>query len=127
MLVARIVLLVIAACGIILAWDQDSSVFRVVSFAWAGFGATFGPVMLTALFWKRSNKWGAMAGLIVGAVMVFVWKFVIAPMGGVLAIYELLPAFLCAFAAIILVSLVTGSPDNEVKIEYDSVKRELSK
>ncbi len=127
MLVARIVLLVIAACGIILAWDQDSSVFRVVSFAWAGFGATFGPVMLTALFWKRSNKWGAMAGLIVGAVMVFVWKFVIAPMGGVLAIYELLPAFLCAFAAIILVSLVTSSPDNEVKIEYDSVKRELSK
>ncbi|WP_294410231.1 sodium/proline symporter [uncultured Ruminococcus sp.] len=127
MLVARIVLLVIAACGIILAWDQDSSVFRVVSFAWAGFGATFGPVMLTSLFWKRSNKWGAMAGLIVGAVMVFVWKFVIAPMGGVLAIYELLPAFLCAFAAIILVSLVTGSPDNEVKIEYDSVKRELSK
>lgn len=127
MLVARIVLLVIAACGIVLAWDQDSSVFRVVSFAWAGFGATFGPVMLTALFWKRSNKWGAMAGLIVGAVMVFVWKFVIAPMGGVLAIYELLPAFLCAFAAIILVSLVTGSPDNEVKIEYDSVKRELSK
>ena len=55
--------------------------------------------------------------------LVFVWKFVIAPMGGVLAIYELLPAF----AAIILVPLVTGSPDNEVKIEYDSVKRELSK
>ncbi|MBP5379866.1 MAG: sodium/proline symporter [Ruminococcus sp.] len=127
MIVARAVLLVIAACGILLAWDQDSSVFRVVSFAWAGFGATFGPVMLAALFWKRSNKWGAMAGLIVGAVMVFVWKFVIAPKGGVFAIYELLPAFLCAFAAIILVSFVTGSPDKEVKIEYDLVKGELSK
>ena len=127
MIVARAVLLVIAACGILLAWNQDSSVFRVVSFAWAGFGATFGPVMLAALFWKRSNKWGAMAGLIVGAVMVFVWKFVIAPKGGVFAIYELLPAFLCAFAAIILVSFVTGSPDNEVKIEYDLVKGELSK
>lgn len=110
-----------------LAWDQDSSVFRVVSFAWAGFGATFGPVMLSALFWKRSNKWGAMAGLIVGAVMVFVWKFVIAPMGGVLAIYELLPAFLCAFAAIIIVSLLTGAPEKEATLEYETVKAELNK
>lgn len=127
MLVARVVLLVIAVFGIVLAWDQDSSVFRVVSFAWAGFGATFGPVMLTALFWKRSNKWGAMAGLIVGAVMVFVWKFAIAPMGGVLAIYELLPAFLCAFAAIIIVSLLTGAPETEATLEYETVKAELNK
>jgi sodium/proline symporter len=127
MLVARVVLLVIAVCGVALAWDQDSSVFRVVSFAWAGFGATFGPVMLAALFWKRSNKWGAIAGLIVGAVMVFVWKFAIAPMGGVLAIYELLPAFLCAFAAIIIVSLVTGAPETETTLEYETVKAELNK
>ena len=126
MLVARGVLLVIAVFGVILAWDQDSSVFRVVSFAWAGFGATFGPVMLTALFWKRSNKWGAMAGLIVGAVMVFVWKFVIAPMGGVLAIYELLPAFICALVAIIAVSLATGYPEDEIIEEYDKVKEQLN-
>lgn len=127
MLVARAVLVIIAVLGVILAWDSDSSVFRVVSFAWAGFGATFGPVMLTALFWKRSNKWGAMAGLIVGAVMVFVWKFAIAPMGGVLAIYELLPAFLCAFAAIIIVSLLTGAPETEATLEYETVKAELNK
>lgn len=127
MLTARIVLLVIAVLGVALAWDADSSVFRVVSFAWAGFGATFGPVMLTALFWKRSNKWGAMAGLIVGAVMVFVWKFAIAPMGGVLAIYELLPAFVCALAAIIIVSLVTKAPDKEITAEYDEVTAGLNK
>ena len=127
MLSARAVLLIIAVLGVFLAWDSDSSVFRVVSFAWAGFGATFGPVMLAALFWKRSNKWGAMAGMIVGAVMVFVWKFVIAPMGGVLAIYELLPAFVCAMAAIIIVSLATSAPEKEVTDEFDAVKAELGK
>ena len=125
MLVARIVLLVIAVLGIILAWDKDSSVFRVVSFAWAGFGATFGPVMLASLFWKRCNRWGAIAGLVVGAVMVFVWKFCIAPMGGILNIYELLPAFLCALVAIIIVSLATRAPDEEIMLEYDAVKIEM--
>lgn len=125
MLVARIVLLVIAALGIVLAWDQNSSVFRVVSFAWAGFGATFGPVMLASLFWKRCNRWGAIAGLVVGAVMVFVWKFCIAPMGGILNIYELLPAFLCALVAIIIVSLATKAPDEEIMLEYDAVKIEM--
>ncbi|MCR5602024.1 MAG: sodium/proline symporter [Ruminococcus sp.] len=127
MLVARVVLVIIAVLSVILAWDSDSSVFRVVSFAWAGFGATFGPVMLTALFWRRSNRFGAIAGMIVGAVMVFVWKFVIAPNGGVFAIYELLPAFLCAFAAIIIVSLVTGAPENEVTYDYDAVKVSVNK
>ncbi len=125
MLVARGVLMVIAVLGVILAWDQDSSVFRVVSFAWAGFGATFGPVMLAALFWKRSNKYGAIAGMVAGGVMVFVWKFKIAPMGGVLAIYELLPAFVVASVCIVVVSLLTSKPGQEVIDEYDSVGHEL--
>lgn len=81
--------------------------------------------MLTALFWKRSNRWGAIAGMVVGAVMVFVWKFVIAKQGGIFAIYELLPAFLCALAAIIIVSLVTKAPEKEITEEYDAVKAEL--
>ena len=119
------VLMVIAVLGVILAWDQDSSVFRVVSFAWAGFGATFGPVMLAALFWKRSNKYGAITGMVAGGVMVFVWKFKIAPMGGVLAIYELLPAFVVASVCIVVVSLLTSKPGQEVIDEYDSVGHEL--
>ena len=127
MIVARVILLAIAVFGIILAWDKDSSVFRVVSFAWAGFGATFGPVMLAALFWKRSNKWGAIAGLIVGAVMVFLWKFVIAPIGGIFAIYELLPAFICALVTNIIVSLVTKAPEKEIIEEFDKVKADLNK
>lgn len=127
MLVARAVLLVIAVLGVIIAWNKDSSVFRVVSFAWAGFGATFGPVMLTALFWRRSNRFGAIAGMIVGAVMVFLWKFVIAKQGGIFAIYELLPAFVCALAAIIIVSLVTKAPDKDVTYDFDAVKVAVNK
>ena len=125
MLAARGVLVVIAVLGVILAWNPNSSVFRVVSFAWAGFGATFGPVMLTALFWKRSNKQGAAAGLIVGGVMIFVWKFLVRPLGGAWDIYELLPAFICALVAIVAVSLLTGEPEKAVQDEYDEVTKML--
>ena len=125
MLVARCVLIVIAVLGVILAWDPGSSVFRVVSFAWAGFGATFGPVMLTALFWKRSNKFGAIAGLVTGGVMIFVWKFLVRPLGGAWDIYELLPAFICALIAIVVVSLATAAPEKEITDEYDEVSAML--
>ena len=121
MIVARITLLVIAVIGVFIARDPNSSVFGIVSFAWAGFGATFGPVMLAALFWKRSNKWGAIAGMLVGGVMIFVWKFCIAPMGGLLAIYELLPAFICASVAIVVVSLLTAKPEKEIVEEFESI------
>lgn len=126
MLVARAVLVIIAVLGITIAWDENSSVFEIVSFAWAGFGATFGPVMLTALFWKRSNKYGAVAGIGVGAVMVFAWKFGISKLGGVFAIYELLPAFVAALIAIIIVSLVTPAPEKAIKEEFDSIKAEMN-
>lgn len=126
MISARAVLLIIAFLGLFLAWDQDSSVFRVVSFAWAGFGATFGPVMLTSLFWKRANKYGACAGLIAGGVMVFLWKFVIAPIGGVFAVYELLPSFIIGLVAIVAVSLLTPAPDKEITDEFDAVKAEMA-
>ena len=125
MMVARAVLLVIAVLGIILAWDSNSSVFRVVSFAWAGFGATFGPVVLTALFWKRSNKYGALAGMLTGGIMVFVWKFAVSKLGGVFAIYELLPAFVCALIAIVVVSLLTKAPEQEIVDEFEAVSAEM--
>ena len=121
MTMARVTVIIIAIIGVILARNPDSSVFRIVSFAWAGFGASFGPVMIFALFWKRSNRNGAVAGLIVGAAMVFIWKFLIAPIGGVFAIYELLPAFICASIAIIVVSLATKAPDKEIIDEFESV------
>ena len=122
MLVARVTVLVIAVISIFLAWDPNSSVFRVVSFAWAGFGAAFGPVVLFALFWKRSNKWGALAGMVSGGVMVFVWKYLIAPMGGAWSIYELLPAFLVASVAIVVVSLLTPAPEKAIVDEFEAVR-----
>ncbi|MBQ2284252.1 MAG: sodium/proline symporter [Clostridia bacterium] len=121
MLISRVSLLVIAVIGIFIAKNPDSSVFGIVSFAWAGFGATFGPVMLAALFWKRSNRWGAMAGMLVGGIMIFVWKFCIKPFGGIWGIYELLPAFVCAVIAIVVVSLLTPKPEKEIVEEFESV------
>ena len=122
MLTARIVLIVIAVVSIFIAWNPDNSVFRIVSFAWAGFGATFGPVMLAALFWKRANKVGAIAGIVSGGITVFVWKFVISDLGGAFAIYELLPAFIVASIAIIIGSLLTKAPDKEIIDEYEKVQ-----
>lgn len=81
MLVARITLIVISIVGVVIAWNEESKVFDIVSFAWAGFGAAFGPVMILSLFWKRSNKYGAIAGMISGGAMVFIWKFIIAKLG----------------------------------------------
>ena len=125
MISARIVLVVISILSVFIAWNPDSSVFRIVSFAWAGFGATFAPVMLLALFWKRSNKYGAIAGLVTGGVMVFLWKFVIAKLGSVFAIYELLPAFVVAIIVNVIVSLCTSKPSDDMIAEFDAVNAEL--
>ncbi len=122
MVVARIVLIAISVIGVIIAWDSNSSVFGIVSFAWAGFGAAFGPVILLSLFWKRSNKYGAIAGMLAGGIMVFVWKYVIAGLAPVLNIYELLPAFVIGLVVNVIVSLVTPKPDNEVVETFDEVK-----
>ena len=120
--VARICLVIIAVIGIFLAADPNSSVFGIVSFAWAGFGAAFGPVVLTALFWKRSNMYGALAGMVSGGAMVFIWKYLVRPLGGAWNIYELLPAFLVALAAIVIVSLLTPAPSKEIQDEFEEVK-----
>ena len=114
---------VIAVISTFLASDPNSSVFKIVSFAWAGFGATFGPAILCALFWKRSNLQGIMAGLVAGGVMVFVWKFRIAKLGGMFAIYELMPAFLCALVAIVVVSLMTPAPTKEITDIFDECNK----
>ena len=122
LLVARITIAVIAVLGIVLARDPNSSVFGIVSFAWAGFGSAFGAVMLCALFWKRSNKWGALAGMISGGTVVFLWKYLVRPLGGVWNIYELLPAFFVSLLFIIVVSLLTGKPEESQVREFEAAK-----
>ena len=121
LLVSRLSLIVIAVVAVFLAWNKDSSVFRIVSFAWAGFGASFGPIVLLALFWRRSNRYGAIAGMLAGGIMIFIWKFAVRPMGGILDIYELLPAFIIALVINIIVSLATKAPDKELTDLYDEV------
>ncbi len=120
MLVARLTVVVIAILGVVIASDSNSSIFGIVSFAWAGFGASFGPVMICALFWKRTTLPAAIAGMLSGGAMVFVWKYLIAPLGGGFAIYELLPAFLVGLAVIIVVSLLTKAPDASVLAEFEA-------
>ncbi len=120
--VARIAIIIIAVFGVIFALDPNSSVFRIVSFAWAGFGGAFGALMLCALFWKRTTKEGALAGMIAGGAMVFIWKFLIKPLGGVFSIYELLPAFLVSLAVIIIVSLTSKEPDQSIVEEFEKAK-----
>lgn len=119
--IARVTVMVISLFGIIIAWNPDSSVFKIVSFAWAGFGAAFGPVVLLALFWKRSNLYGAIAGMASGGIAIFVWKFLIRPLGGAWNIYELLPAFVIAIVINVVVSLLTKAPAEEIVKEYDEV------
>ena len=123
LMAARVTVLVIAFLGVILAVDPDSSVFGIVSFAWAGFGAVFGPVMLLALFWKRSNRYGAVVSMLSGGIMIFVWKYMVRPMGGAWDIYELLPAFLVAIALNVAVSLATPAPEAEIVKEFENVRR----
>lgn len=122
LLVSRVTLLVITLIAIVIALDENSVIFTLVSFAWAGFGATFGPLMIMSLFWKRINRAGAVAGMISGGATVFLWKLVIRPLGGVWDIYELLPAFLISCLCIVAVSLLTAPPSKEIQKEFDDVR-----
>lgn len=121
MIAARLTLVGIAIVAAFLARDPDSSVFQIVSFAWAGFGAAFGPVVLFSLFWRRSNRWGALAGMLSGGAMVFIWKYLVRPLGGAWNVYELLPAFIVASIMIVVVSLLTPAPSKEITDEFDQV------
>ena len=117
---ARLTIICVSVVGVVLARDPDSSVFG--SFAWAGFGGSFGAVVLCALFWKRCNWQGALAGMLSGGLMVFVWKYIVSPLGGVFGIYELLPAFLVSLAVCAVVSLVTPAPTEDILAEFDAAK-----
>lgn len=123
MFAARLTVIIIAILGIFIARNPESSVFGIVSFAWAGFGAAFGPIVICSLFWKRTTFAGALSGMAAGGIMVFVWKYLIKPLGGVFGVYELLPAFLIGIAIIVIVSLLTEKPSAEIEAEFEAVKK----
>ena len=119
----RATLIVIAICAMIIALDENSVIFTVVSFAWAGFGATFGPIMLFSLFWKRVTRAGAIAGMLSGGGMVFFWELVLTPMGGIFSIYELFPAFVTSSLFILIVSMLSKVPGADVLKEFEAARR----
>lgn len=123
---SQIVLVLIAVFGAIVALDENSVIFKVVSFAWAGFGAAFGPLMILSLFWKKVTRKGAIAGMISGGAMVFIWEYIFTPIGkanGIswLTIYELLPAFLVSLLVIYIVSKADKTDNSELEAEFDAV------
>jgi sodium/proline symporter len=125
MTIARVSMLVITGFGLLVALSPNSdSIFRIVSYAWAGLGAAFGPLILFSLFWKRTTLAGAAAGMISGGVIVVLWKEVVSKAGGAFAVYELLPAFIVSCLVIVLVSLATKPPASEICAEFDRAAKE---
>jgi len=126
--VGRIATIAVAVIALLIAWDPDSSVMKLVSDAWAGFGAAFGPLVLCSLFWRRTNFSGAFAGIIMGALTVIVWDYIPlmggSTIGSVTGLYSLLPGFIISLLAIIIVSLCTKAPSEEILREFDEVKAE---
>ncbi|MBQ7982914.1 MAG: sodium/proline symporter [Clostridia bacterium] len=121
MVFTRIILVVIMVFAMLVATGGNQVIFSIVDFAWAGLGATFGPLMLFSLFWKRTNHQGAIAGMITGGIVAIVWNFWIAPLGGIFAVYELAPAFLLSSLAIVIVSLLTPAPEKEIDDDFTYV------
>lgn len=127
-LVGRISVLLVALCAIYLAYDRDSSILSLVSNAWAGFGAAFGPLVLFSLYWRRMNLPGALAGMIVGAATVLFWIYAPVTIDGQSLsdwMYEIVPGFILASIAIVAVSLATKEPSEALTDTFDKVEAEL--
>ncbi|MDN5571952.1 MAG: sodium/proline symporter PutP [Propionibacteriaceae bacterium] len=108
--------LVVAMVAAFLALDPSDTILGLVASAWAGFGASFGPTILLSLFWRRLTSWGALAGMLAGATMVFWWGSMT---GGIFELYEILPGFLVNLAVAVGLSLVTPAPPGDVEAEFD--------
>lgn len=127
---SKLTIIGVALIAILFALDPNSSVFEIVAHAWAGFGAAFGPIILCALFWKRTNAKGAIAGVISGGVVSLVWAYMPAIAGwfgvtelpSIFSLYEIVPGFIVSLAFIFGVSLLTEAPSEEIIKEFESVK-----
>lgn len=126
MWVSRIAIVLVAVVAFVIAWNPDSSVMTLVSDAWAGLGAAFGPLVLMSLFWKRTNIPGAVAGLVSGAATVIIWDYIPlmngATIGSTTGLYSLAIGFPVSLVFIIIVSLLTKAPSEEIVMEFEAVK-----
>ncbi|MGY5452812.1 sodium/proline symporter PutP [Agarivorans sp. MS3-6] len=120
--IGRFAVVALSIVALVLAMNPESSVLGLVSYAWAGFGAAFGPALLLSLFWKDMNRNGALAGVVLGGVTVVVWKQL---SGGLFDIYEIVPGFILASIAIIVVSKATGGAEASVQKTHDKYEEQL--
>ncbi len=120
--VGRMMVLAVAIIAVFIANNPESRVLKMVSYAWAGFGAAFGPVILISLFWSRMTRNGALVGMLVGAVTVVVWK-----QGGYLGLYEIIPGFIFCSIAVVVFSLFGPKPTETMKEVFDKVDAEIKK
>jgi sodium/proline symporter len=121
--IARATMLLVTLFGLYVALiPGNDSIFNIVSYAWAGLGACFGPLILFSLFWKRTTLAGAAAGMLAGGIIVVLWKNIISALTPALNVYELLPAFIISSAVIVVVSLATPAPSAEIQEEFEKAK-----
>ena len=133
-MISRLAVAAVALVAAFMSMNQESDFFKavmkMVSFAWGGFGAAFGPLILLALFWRRVNLAGAVSGMVVGTVTCFVWKFVLSGYAAdypIFGLYELAPGFVLSFAVTVVVSLLTARPSAEMLAEFDRVDAEADR
>jgi len=117
--IGRITVLVIALVAAFLAMNQANTIYALVAYAWAGLGATFGPTVIFSLYWKRMNLAGAIAGVFSGGAVAIIWRMFLKPLGGIFGLFEIIPAFLVSSALIVIVSLCTKAPSQEILDEFD--------
>lgn len=122
-LVGRLAVLLVSLVGLALSYTPKDSILSLVGNAWAGFGSAFGPAILLSLYWKRMNRWGALAGIVVGAATVMVWISVPALKG---FMYEMIPGFFLSLIAVVVVSLMTNKPGKAVREEFNEMEEIMS-
>jgi sodium/proline symporter len=121
--IGRGAVVLIAVIALVLALNPDNTVLGLVSYAWAGFGAAFGPAILLSLYWNRMNRNGALAGIVLGGLTVVIWKQL---SGGIFDLYEIIPGFILASVGIVVVSLLSEAPEAALQVQFDEVDRRLA-
>lgn len=127
--ISRVTVIVVAILAFIIAWNPESSIMGLVSDAWAGLGSAFGPLVVASLFWKRTNIYGAVAGILSGGLTVIIWDYL--PVAGgqtiyaATGIYSLLVGFVISFLFIIVASLCTKAPDKDILAEFEKAKESV--
>ncbi|CAM3373261.1 sodium/proline symporter PutP [Aeromicrobium ponti] len=117
--IGRLSVLLVSIVALVISWEKNETILNLVGYAWAGFGASFGPLIILSLYWKRMTRWGALAGMVVGACTVIIWSS--AGLSGIL--YEMIPGFAASLIAIIVVSLLTAKPSTEIEKQFDDFEK----